>query len=85
MDYLLPTAMLLPEIEMERTETLTPVNPLGAKGVGESGAIGAPAAVANAVVDALRPLGVHDIAIPCTPERVWRAIRDASGGDRDAT
>lgn len=78
MDYLLPDCTLLPEIEMERTETLTPVNPLGAKGVGESGALAAPPAVVNAVMDALAPLGVRHIDMPLTPEKIWRAVRYAT-------
>ena len=76
-DYLLPTATLLPPIEMERTETLTPVNPLGAKGVGESGALAAPPAVVNAVMDALSPLGIRHIDMPLTPEKIWRALRQS--------
>jgi carbon-monoxide dehydrogenase large subunit len=57
------------------------VNPLGAKGVGESGAIGAPQAVVNAVVDALSHLGVRDIEMPCTPQKVWRILTDAAKGE----
>jgi len=78
MDYLLPSCELLPEIEMDRTETPTPVNPLGAKGVGESGALAAPPAVVNAVMDALAPLGIRHIDMPLTPEKIWRAMQDAS-------
>jgi aerobic carbon-monoxide dehydrogenase large subunit len=63
-------------------ETPTPVNPLGAKGVGESGTIGSTPAVQSAVVDALAHLGVRHIDMPATPERVWRAIRDAPGTTR---
>jgi carbon-monoxide dehydrogenase large subunit len=59
-------------------ETPTPLNVLGAKGVGESGTIGATPAVQSAVVDALAHLGVRHVDMPATPERVWRAIRDAS-------
>ncbi len=62
-------------------ETPSPLNPLGAKGIGESGAIGSTPAVHNAVVDALRPYGVTGIDMPTTPERVWRAIRGASARD----
>jgi carbon-monoxide dehydrogenase large subunit len=79
-DYTLPTAADLPDIVTDRTESPAPGHPLGAKGVGEAGTIASTPAVVNAVVDALRPLGVHDIAMPCTPERVWKAIQDASGG-----
>ena len=60
-------------------ETPTEVNPLGAKGIGESGTIGATPAVLNAVVDALAPLGVRHLDMPATPQRVWRAIRAAAG------
>jgi carbon-monoxide dehydrogenase large subunit len=59
-------------------ETPCTHNPLGVKGCGEAGAIGAPAAVINAIVDALAPLGVRDIEMPATSERVWRAIRAAA-------
>jgi len=79
MDYLMPTSTLLPEIETDRTETPTPVNPLGAKGVGESGALAAPPAVVNAVMDALAPLGIKHIDMPLTPEKIWRAIQRAMG------
>nr|MDT0657312.1 xanthine dehydrogenase family protein molybdopterin-binding subunit [Micromonospora sp. DSM 115978] len=76
-DYTLPTAADLPDLVSDRTETPAPDHPLGTKGVGEAGTIAATPAVVNAVVDALRPLGVRDVPMPCTPERVWRAIRDA--------
>ncbi len=76
LDYLVPGAPDLPGYELDRTVTPSPHNPLGVKGVGEAGAIGAPPAVVNAVVDALRHLGVEDVEMPCTPERVWRAIAD---------
>jgi CO/xanthine dehydrogenase Mo-binding subunit len=67
----------LPAFETLRTETPTPLNPLGVKGIGESGTIGATPAVQNAVVDALAHLGVTHIDLPLTAERVWRAIRAA--------
>jgi aerobic carbon-monoxide dehydrogenase large subunit len=73
-NYLVPSAAELPSFEVERTETPSPTNPLGVKGVGETGTIASPAAVMNAVVDALAPFGVKDIQMPATPERVWRAI-----------
>jgi carbon-monoxide dehydrogenase large subunit len=73
-NYLVPSAAELPSFEVERTETPSPTNPLGVKGVGETGAIASPAAVLNAVVDALSPWGVEDVPMPATPERVWRAI-----------
>ncbi|MFL5880885.1 MAG: xanthine dehydrogenase family protein molybdopterin-binding subunit, partial [Actinomycetota bacterium] len=78
--YAMPAAPELPAFETERTETPTLLNPLGAKGIGESGTIGATPAVQNAVVDALAHLGVTHIDMPLTPERVWRALRDAGGG-----
>jgi carbon-monoxide dehydrogenase large subunit len=75
--YALPTAAELPFFETARTETPSPLNPLGAKGIGESGAIGATPAVWNAVVDALAHLGVDNIDMPATPQRVWQAIQAA--------
>jgi carbon-monoxide dehydrogenase large subunit len=74
--YLVPTAADLPRWELDRTETPSPTNPLGVKGVGEAGAIAAPAAVMNAVVDALAGDGITDITMPATPERVWRALEE---------
>jgi aerobic carbon-monoxide dehydrogenase large subunit len=77
--YAMPSAAELPSFETAHMETPSPLNPLGAKGIGESGAIGSTPAVHNAVVDALRPYGVSDIDMPATPERVWRAIERARG------
>lgn len=74
-DYLIPAATDVPQVETHFIETPTDRNPLGAKGVGESGTIAAPPAVQNAVIDALSPLGVTHIDMPCTPERVWQAIQ----------
>src|SRR5579883_130912 len=79
-DYEMPSAAELPIFETANTETPTPLNPLGAKGIGESGTIGSTPAVHNAVVDALSHLGVRHLDMPCTPERVWRAIEAAKGG-----
>jgi aerobic carbon-monoxide dehydrogenase large subunit len=76
-DYLLPSAADLPSYVTDRTETPSTTNPLGVKGVGEAGAIASTPAVVNAIVDALRPLGIRDITMPCTPERVWRAIQSS--------
>jgi carbon-monoxide dehydrogenase large subunit len=78
MDYAVPRAddLIAFETATDESQPCTH-NPLGAKGCGESGTIGAPAAVVSAVLDALRPLGVTDIAMPLTPERVWQAVRDA--------
>jgi carbon-monoxide dehydrogenase large subunit len=76
MDYCMPRADHLPSFAVATNVTLCTHNPLGVKGCGEAGAIGAPAAVINAVVNALAPLGVTDIGMPATPERVWRAIAE---------
>ena len=75
--YLLPSAAELPSYELGRTETKATDQPFGAKGVGETGTIAAAPAVINAVIDALSHLGVTDIQMPATPERVWRAIEEA--------
>ena len=79
-DYGIPTADVLPSFEVHSTETPTPLNPLGAKGIGEAATIGSTPAVQNAVIDALAHLGVRHVDMPCTSERVWRAIRDAEAG-----
>ena len=76
-DYLIPSAADLPSFTLARTTTPSTLNPLGAKGVGEAGTIASTPAVVNAVIDALRPLGVTEVPMPCTPERVWRAIHEA--------
>jgi carbon-monoxide dehydrogenase large subunit len=76
MDYLLPTAVETPRWETDKTCTPSPHHPLGAKGVGESATVGAPAAIANAVVDALWHLGVRHVDIPITPQKVWKLLRD---------
>ncbi|MFN2490022.1 MAG: xanthine dehydrogenase family protein molybdopterin-binding subunit [Actinomycetota bacterium] len=80
--YRVPSAAELPSFVTDRTVTPSSTNPLGVKGVGEAGTIAAPPAVVGAVIDALGPLGVTDIDMPVTPERVWRAIQDAQGGER---
>src|SRR3954469_9778449 len=79
-DYALPSAAELPSFETDRTETPSPVNTLGVKGVGEAGTIAGSATVTNAVIDALRPLGVTYINMPLGPQRVWEAIQEAKGG-----
>jgi carbon-monoxide dehydrogenase large subunit len=79
-DYLLPTAADTISFEIDHTTTPSTTNTLGTKGVGEAGTIASTPAVVNAVVDAVRPLGIHDIQMPCTPERVWRAIQGAGKG-----
>ena len=72
------SAAELPSFELVAVETPTSVNPLGAKGIGESGTIGSTPAVQSAVCDALAHLGVRHVDLPCTPEQVWQAIRSAS-------
>ena len=81
LDYALPRAHNLPSFELDRTVTPCPHNPLGVKGVGEAGTIASPAAVVNAVVDALSHLGVEHLDMPLTPERVWRAIHANGSGE----
>jgi carbon-monoxide dehydrogenase large subunit len=78
MDYAMPRASDIPNVELFRTETPTDVNPLGVKGVGEAGTIAASAALVNAVVDALRPFGVRHLDMPLKPEKVWRAAQSAA-------
>ncbi len=80
-DYLVPSAADLPSLVTSRTESPAD-NRLGVKGVGEAGTIASTPAVVNAIIDALRPLGVRDVTMPCTPERVWRAIQTAQGGQQ---
>jgi carbon-monoxide dehydrogenase large subunit len=82
-DYLVPSAADLPSYITDRTETPAATR-LGVKGVGEAGTIASTPAVVNAVVDALRPLGVRDVMMPCSPERVWRAIEAARSGSADS-
>jgi carbon-monoxide dehydrogenase large subunit len=77
LDYALPRAAWLPNLELDETVTPSPVNPLGVKGVGEAGTIASTAAVANAVIDALSPLGIRHLDMPYTAQTVWRAMRDA--------
>jgi aerobic carbon-monoxide dehydrogenase large subunit len=80
-DYLVPSASDLPSYVTSRTESPA-ANRLGVKGVGEAGTIASTPAVVNSIVDALRPMGIRDITMPCTPERVWRAIQAARGGSQ---
>jgi carbon-monoxide dehydrogenase large subunit len=79
-EYHLPTTQSLPKVESALRETPSPFNPLGAKGVGEGGSVGTPAAVANAVADALAPLGIRHLDPPFTASRVWEALRRAAPG-----
>src|SRR5450631_3274994 len=81
-DYLVPSAADLPSYVTDRTESPA-ANRLGVKGVGEAGTIASTPAVVNSIVDALRPMGVRDVTMPCTPERVWRAIETARGATLD--
>jgi len=76
-DYGIPSAAELPSFEVSNTQTDSPRNPIGAKGIGESGTIGSTPAIQNAVVDAVSHLGVKHVDMPCTAQRVWRAIREA--------
>ena len=76
-DYALPKAHMVPDIETLSSETPSPHNPLGVKGIGETGTIASTVTIYNAVIDALRPLGVTRLEMPLTPERVWQAIQDA--------
>ena len=78
-DYLVPSAAELPSIETATTVTPSPSNAMGVKGVGEAGTIGSAPAVINAICDALAPFGIHDIAMPASPARVWAAIQEARG------
>ena len=82
-DYGIPSAADLPPLAASNTETPTPLNPLGAKGIGESATIGSTPAVQNAVVDALSHLGVRHVDLPCTPGRVWAAMQAAARGEAD--
>ena len=82
MDYAVPKASQMPHIETDHTVTPSPVNPLGVKGVGETGTIASGITIVNAVVDALAPLGITHLDKPLTPARVWDAIRQARGGAR---
>ncbi|MFM8483334.1 MAG: xanthine dehydrogenase family protein molybdopterin-binding subunit, partial [Actinomycetota bacterium] len=78
LDYLVPSAADLPDFVAGRTTTLCPNNPLGAKGIGESGSVGAPPAVVNAIVDALADHGVEHIDMPVTPEKIWSILHEGS-------
>ena len=75
MDYLIPTALEVPDWETGTTVTPSPHHPIGAKGVGESATVGSPPAVVNAVIDALAPYGVRHVDMPLTPSRVWEAMQ----------
>jgi len=85
-DYLVPTAAEIPSPVLDRTITPSPSNPLGVKGIGEAGTIAASAAVINAIVDALQPLGINHVDMPASPDRLWKQIQTAqartNGGAR---
>jgi len=84
-DYLVPTAADTISFDVDHNTTPSLTNTLGTKGVGEAGTIASTPAVVNAVVDAVRSFGVSDIQMPCTPERVWRAIHAGDAGGADPT
>jgi carbon-monoxide dehydrogenase large subunit len=77
MDYVMPRADDLPELSLHDYSIPSPNNPLGAKGAGEAGTTGAIPCVANAVIDALKPLGIYHLDTPFTPARIWQAIKSA--------
>jgi len=79
MDYALPKADFFPNLELGRTVTPSPTNPMGVKGAGEAGTIGSAPAVVNAVMDALAPFGVSHLDMPLTSEKVWRAMHKNGG------
>ena len=81
-DYLVPSAAEMPNFDLGSTVTPSPTNLLGVKGIGEAGTIASTPAVINAIVDALAPLGVTDIKMPASPQRVWATIQEAKGGAR---
>jgi carbon-monoxide dehydrogenase large subunit len=83
-DYLVPSAAEVPNLELASTVTPSPTNPLGVKGIGEAGTIAATPAVINAVLDALSPYGIHDIAMPASPQRIWQALQSASREEAQA-
>jgi aerobic carbon-monoxide dehydrogenase large subunit len=80
LDYGIPRADMLSAISIDFSPVASPTNPLGAKGVGEGGTVASTPTVMNAILDALAPLGVGDVAMPATPQRIWRSIRDAGDG-----
>lgn len=84
MDYAIPKSEHVPMFENDRTETLSPLNPLGAKGIGELATIGSTPAIVNAVVDALSPFGIRHIDMPMKPQRIWQAINDAQAAQSQA-
>jgi carbon-monoxide dehydrogenase large subunit len=84
MQYAIPKAVGLPRFELSRTETPTPVNPLGIKGIGEAGTIGSTPAAVNAIIDALAPFGIEHVDMPLTPQKIWRLCRQTPNTARGA-
>mgnify|MGYP003336493474 CR=1 FL=1 len=82
MDYAMPRASLLPSIDAKMEEIACKTNPLGVKGIGESGTIGAPPTIINAIIDALSGLGVTSMAMPASPQTVWKTIQEATRGGK---
>jgi carbon-monoxide dehydrogenase large subunit len=82
LDYAVPAASWMPVLDLDHVETPSPLNPLGAKGVGEAGAVGAPPALINALVDALSGLGVRHVDMPATDPAVWALLQTRGGGHR---
>ena len=80
LDYFVPTASDMPEVELLHTEVPSPVTPFGVRGVGETGTIPPGAAIANAICDALADFGIEISSLPITPELVWRALQEAGNG-----
>src|SRR5690606_9449929 len=78
MDYAIPRAVHIPELVLDKIETPSPFNMLGAKGIGEAGCVGVPAAIVNAAVDALKPFGVTHLDMPLTGEKLWLAMRNGT-------
>jgi carbon-monoxide dehydrogenase large subunit len=82
LDYALPKSEQIPSMRTSFQVTPTPVNPLGVKGIGEAGCVGAPTAIVSAVCDALKSFGITHIDMPLTPPKVWRAIRAAQAAEQ---
>jgi carbon-monoxide dehydrogenase large subunit len=85
MDYTMPNAEQIPAFLTAFVETPSPVNPLGAKGIGEGGTTGAPPTIVNAALDALAPLGIRDLDMPLKPEKIWASIAAARAGNLPQT
>jgi len=79
LDYMVPTAVEIPDIQLDSTVTPSPVNDLGVKGIGEAGTIAASGAVINAITDALTPFGIKHVDMPASPDRLWKQIKEARG------